>query len=267
MSDIRLVLSDVDGTLVTNDKRLTDRAVAAVGALRDAGIRFAITSGRPPRGMSMLLEPLALTTPVAAFNGGLMMHPDMTVIEQKTIPEPVVQPMLALLRERGLYTWLYCGPNWYVVDPHTPHIEREASTVQFQPTLLESFDHLTEPVVKIVGISDDHDAVESAAEAARDAHGHQVSAARSEPYYVDVTNPDANKGAVVQYLSKALDIPLSQIATLGDMPNDVLMFAHSGMSIAMGNADRQVQRAARHVTASNEDDGFAKAVERYVLDG
>ena len=84
---IRLFLADVDGTLVTQDKILTDRAIAAVAKLREAGILFAITSGRPPRGMSMLIEPLQLTTPIAAFNGGVYVHPDMSVIEQQTIPD------------------------------------------------------------------------------------------------------------------------------------------------------------------------------------
>ncbi|MGH3290675.1 MAG: HAD hydrolase family protein, partial [Trebonia sp.] len=70
-SNIKLLLADVDGTLVTPDKVLTDRAIDAVRRLGKAGILFAVTSGRPPRGMSMLIEPLNLTTPIAAFNGGI----------------------------------------------------------------------------------------------------------------------------------------------------------------------------------------------------
>jgi len=72
---------------------------------------------------------------------------------------------------------------------------------------------------------------------------------------------------VVAYLSAQLGIPAEQFATIGDMPNDVLMFARSGLSIAMGNADREVQRAARRVTASNEDEGFAKAMESLLAPG
>ena len=82
---------------------------------------------------------------------------------------------------------------------------------------------------------------------------------------MDVTHPEANKGSVVRWLAARYGIPPEAIATIGDMPNDVLMFAHSGLSIAMGNADREVQRAARRITASNEDDGFARAVERFIL--
>jgi hydroxymethylpyrimidine pyrophosphatase-like HAD family hydrolase len=92
-----------------------------------------------------------------------------------------------------------------------------------------------------------------------------VSAARSQPYYVDVTHPNANKGAVVSYLSAMYGLAPEEIATIGDMPNDVDMFAQSGLSIAMGNASDEVRRAARCVTGTNEDEGFANAVERFIL--
>jgi Cof subfamily protein (haloacid dehalogenase superfamily) len=262
---IRLVLSDVDGTLVTSEKALTERAVAAVRRLHDAGVLFAVTSGRPPRGMEMLVEPLALATPVAAFNGGLLVDPDMTVLEERAVPAELVAPALDLLESYALSAWVYRGADWYVRDLHGPHVARERFTVQFDPTLVESFDGLIEDVAKIVGVSDDHDAVERAAAAAAEQFGEHVSASRSQPYYLDITHPEANKGCVVRYLASRYDIPTEAIATIGDMPNDVLMFAHSGLSIAMGNAGREVQRAARRVTASNDEEGFAEAVERFVL--
>lgn len=262
---VRLLLADVDGTLVTPDKVLTDRAVAAVKRLGAAGVRFALTSGRPPRGMSMLLEPLEITTPIAAFNGGLLVDADMTVIEQRTVPNELVTPIVDLLVSSSLSVWIYRGIDWFVTDRGGPHVDREAWTVKFEPTVTEDLRAITDGVVKIVGVSDDHELVDAAATAMHDAFGEQVCAAQSQPYYLDVTNADANKGAVVEYLSTRYEIPREQIATIGDMANDVLMFAHSGLSIAMGNADPQVQRAARRVTASNEDEGFARAVERFVL--
>jgi Cof subfamily protein (haloacid dehalogenase superfamily) len=263
---IRLLLSDVDGTLVTQEKELTARSIQAVHELHDAGIHFAITSGRPPRGMGMLIEPLALSTPIAAFNGGIVVEPDMTVVEERAVPTGLVPEIVALLEGYGLDVWLYRGADWFVRDLEAPHIAREAFTVQFQPTLVESFDGKSDGVAKIVGVSDDHGAVESASSAAHDTFGDHVSAARSQPYYADVTHPDANKGHVVQFLSAKFGIPEAEIATIGDMPNDVLMFARSGLSIAMGQSGREVQRAARRVTAANDDDGFAEAVERFVLE-
>jgi Cof subfamily protein (haloacid dehalogenase superfamily) len=262
---IRLLLADVDGTLVTNDKVLTSRAIEAVRKLGEAGVLFAVTSGRPPRGMSMLIEPLRLTTPIAAFNGGIFTRDDMSVISERDIPAEAAGPAISLLESSGLDVWLYKGANWYVRDLNGPHVAKEKATVRFDPTLVDSYDDLTDGLVKIVGVSDDLDAVAAAADAARDRFGDHVSAARSQPYYLDVTHPDANKGSVAKYLSASYKIAPEQIATIGDQPNDVLMFAHSGLSIAMGNASEQVQHSARRVTASNQDEGFAKAVERYIL--
>jgi Cof subfamily protein (haloacid dehalogenase superfamily) len=264
---IRLLLADVDGTLVTNDKVLTSRTIEAVRKLDDVDVLFAITSGRPPRGMSMLIEPLRLGTPIAAFNGGIFTRDDLTVITEREIPAEVVAPVISLLQSFGLAVWLYRGAEWYVDDLNGPHVARERSTVRFDPKLAVSYENLTTGVAKIVGVSDQFAAVASAADAARERFGDHVSAARSQPYYVDVTHPDANKGGVVKYLSASYQLSAEQIATIGDMPNDVLMFAHSGLSIAMGNASHEVQRCARRVTASNEEDGFARAVERFILVG
>jgi Cof subfamily protein (haloacid dehalogenase superfamily) len=266
-STIKLLLADVDGTLVTQDKVLTERAIDAVRKLGEAGILFAITSGRPPRGMSMLIEPLNLTTPVAAFNGGIVVNRDMSVIEQRVIPEEFVVPVAELNKSFGLDTWVYRGADWYIPDPQGAHVARETATVQFEPKIMDGLDGLTSNVAKLVGVSDDLDAVARAAQAAHDRFGDHVAAARSQPYYLDVTHPDANKGAVARYLARRYSIPTDSIATIGDQPNDVLMFAHSGLSIAMGNASLEVQHAARRVTASNADEGFANAVERFILPG
>lgn len=233
--------------------------------LGNAGVIFAVTSGRPPRGMAMIIDPLALSTPLAAFNGGLVVDREMSVIEQKVIPPDVVGPTIALMESFALDVWVYRGADWYVRNLDAPHVEREAWTVKFEPTLVEGYEGMTEDIAKIVGVNDDHDAVAAASKAAHDEFGDHVSAAASQPYYLDVTHPDANKGGVVRFLASKYGIPTEEIATIGDMPNDVLMFAHSGLSIAMGNADREVQRAARRVTTSNEDEGFANAVERFIL--
>src|SRR3954453_21437824 len=111
---IRLLVADVDGTLVTHDKMLTERARAAVAKMRSAGIQFAITSGRPPRGMEMLIAPLALTTPIAAFNGGMFVKADLSVMEERVLQDGVIEPAMEAMRKHGLDTWLYRGTNWFV---------------------------------------------------------------------------------------------------------------------------------------------------------
>jgi Cof subfamily protein (haloacid dehalogenase superfamily) len=262
---ISLVLADVDGTLVTEDKILTKRAQNAVGALHDAGIRFAITSGRPPRGMAMLFDALKLETPIAGFNGGLFVKRDLTILEQKTVPGDVARQAIDLMRGHGLDTWVYRGNDWLITKKDAPHVAREAWTVKFEPKVVADITEHLDEVAKIVGVSDDLDRVQRCEADAQAAFGQNATATRSQPYYLDVTNKNANKGAVVEYLSQHLGVPTTEIATIGDQQNDVLMFKRSGLSIAMGNASDAVKAQANAVTDSYNDEGFAKAMERFIL--
>src|SRR5262245_11256986 len=164
---ISLVLADVDGTLVTEEKILTEWARKAVSALQEAGIHFAITSGRPPLGMAMLFDVLDIEIPIAHSQA---------------------------------------------------------------------------------------------------AFGQHATANRSQPYYLDVTNKDANKGAVVEHLSRHLELAAQEIATIGDHSNDVLMFKRSGFSNRCGQRFRhQVKAQAAAVTNSYNEEDFAKAMEALIL--
>jgi hypothetical protein len=260
------VLADVDGSLLTSEKVLTERAATAVKALDAAGVGFAITSGRPPRGMAMLVAPLALKTPIAGFNGGVFVRPDMSVIATHTIEPATARTTVDLILRQKLDVWVYTADEWLIRDPNAPHVARETWTVKFDATVVPKFtdEHLAS-AVKIVGISDDLDRVAACEKRAQEELGDKASAARSQPYYLDVTHPDANKGTVVATLSKLLNVPRGEIATVGDMPNDLLMFRNSGFSIAMGNASDEVKAQASAVTDSNANEGFAKAMEKYIL--
>jgi Cof subfamily protein (haloacid dehalogenase superfamily) len=265
---IRMVIADVDGTLVTQEKVLTKRAAEAVLRLHEAGIQFSVTSGRPPRGMAMLIEPLKLTQPLAAFNGGVLIQPDLkTVVDQRFLPAGVPEKVIETIGIHGLDVWVYTDTGWFVRDPNAAHVAREQWTVKFPPTVVKTFAGLLGRVAKIVGVSDDYDRVAKCEKDVQQAGGTHISAARSQPYYLDVTHPQANKGGVVLAMSKLLNIPAEEIATIGDMPNDVLMFEKSGVSIAMGNASPEVQESATYVTSTNEEEGFANAMEEFVLKG
>jgi Cof subfamily protein (haloacid dehalogenase superfamily) len=263
--DVRLVVADVDGALVTPEKVVTLRAHAAVRRIMETGIAFTITSGRPPRGMKMLIDDLRLQHPVTAFNGGLFVRPDLSVIRENLLPREAVQPVIDILIRHKLDVWIYNEKDWFVPSRHGPHVDREEWTVKFPPIVVSTFDGLLDRVMKIVGVSDDLGAVARCEKDVQQERGEHVSAARSQPYYLDVTHPKANKGEVITVLSEMLQVPTANIATIGDMPNDVLMFKRSGVSIAMGNASPEVQHQARFVTSSNKEEGFALAMERFVL--
>jgi Cof subfamily protein (haloacid dehalogenase superfamily) len=213
----------------------------------------------------MLLKPLNLRTPIAGFNGGIFVKSDMTVISEHVLSTETADRALEVILRNGMDAWIYSGNDWFVRKLDAPHVAREEWTVEFAPTVVDDLKPALHDAAKIVGVSDDHDLVARCEAEAQNALGAQASATRSQPYYLDVTHPDANKGTVVTTLAKMLSIPTGEIATIGDMPNDVLMFRQSGLSIAMGNASAEVQAEADLVTVSNNDEGFANAVERFIL--
>lgn len=288
--EIKMVLTDVDGTLVDSQKRITPRAHDAIRKLREAGIGFAITSGRPPRGMKMVADAVTITAPIAAFNGGTLVRPDnFEIIESLTLPRAVAEKVIARIGEHGLDVWVYAGLEWYLRDHNAPHREKEEHTVQFPPTVVADFSTaLDMGAAKIVGVSDDLALVERVEKIIQDEFAGEtylkqssvpnehyssgprvaspsVSAARSQPYYLDVTHPRANKGGVVEMLVATQGIPADAICTMGDMPNDVLMFDKSGFAIAMGQSSEAVKEAADRVSTGLNDEGFARGVEDFIL--
>jgi hydroxymethylpyrimidine pyrophosphatase-like HAD family hydrolase len=125
-----------------------------VHAMHDSGIQFALTSGRPPKGMSMLLQPLAITTPIAGFNGGLFTKADMTIIESHTLDAKAAYQTAEVIEKEGLDVWIYSGDDWLIRKADAPHREREEHTVQFPPTVVESWtDDIWDKVVKITGVA------------------------------------------------------------------------------------------------------------------
>ena len=261
------MISDVDGTLVTDDKVLTGRAQAAVAELRANGILFSIISSRPPRGLRMLIERLGIVTPVGGFNGGVIATPDLAVVIEHLLSSQVARRAVDSLNVRGVEVWVFSGQNWLLRDPDGPYVPLEQHTVGFRPTIVEDFGSSLDAAAKIVGVSKDFDVLEQCERDARVALTSSAVVTRSQAYYLDITHPLANKGVALTEIAKLLDIPLAEIAVIGDGGNDVAMFERSGLSIAMGNANPQVQRAAHFVTDSNGDDGFANAIERFILGG
>ena len=264
---ISAVVSDVDGTLVTDDKILTARAQAAVKKLHARGIIFTIISSRPPRGVRMLLDPLEITTPIGCFNGGVIARPDLSVITAHFLTSEAARRAVDMLDARGAQSWVFAGQDWLARGSDGPYVELEERTVGFRPTTVDDFGANLDIAGKIVGVSADFDLLAQCERDIRAALADRASVVRSQPYYLDITSPLANKGVALSELAKLLAIPPMEIAVIGDGGNDVAMFERSGLSIAMGNAGPEVRRAADFVTDSNRDEGFANAVERFILGG
>ena len=261
MTRIALVVSDVDGTLLTRDKTLTEAAKAAVRRLHEAGIGFTITSSRPTLGMGFLIEPLQITLPIGAFNGSSIVDPQLEPIEQHLIPLHAVQRCVDLLNEFGVDIWLFTNDLWLTRNGNGEYVPNEKRAIRSDPTIVADFTPYLSAACKIVGSSADAALLQRCEAAIQKALGAEATAVRSQSYYLDITPPGCDKGTFVQAMARRLNIATDAVATIGDMENDLAMFRTSGLSFAMGNATDDVKKVATHVTNSNENEGFAGAME------
>jgi Cof subfamily protein (haloacid dehalogenase superfamily) len=261
MARTALVVSDVDGTLLTREKLLTERAVGAVRKLHEAGIGFTITSSRPTIGMRFLIEPLGITLPVGAFNGSCIVDPSLEPVDLHLIPEAAARRALEVLGDFRADIWLFTSDRWLARDDKGAYVPLEKRAIRADPTLVDDLTPYLSKACKIVGASADAAGLKRCEAAMQEALGAQATAVRSQSYYLDITPPGVNKGTFVQTIAGRLGVAGDLVATIGDMQNDLAMFKVSGTSFAMGNASDDVKRQATHVTASNEEEGFAKAME------
>jgi Cof subfamily protein (haloacid dehalogenase superfamily) len=266
LSRVSLVLSDVDGTLVTTEKQLTQATILAVRRLGDRGIPFTVTSSRPPFGLRMLIERLKLQLPLGAFNGACRVQPDLSILSQHCLSANAAARAIEVLESFGVGIWLFSAEHWWLRDPNGDYVERERRTVAANPTVIPEYAPYLANLSKIVGVGRDFDRLAECEAAVKEALGATASAARSQRYYLDITPPNVDKGTVVDALALHLGIPADEIVTIGDMDNDVSMFRKSGFSIAVGNASDAARGAASVVCEkTNDADGFAEAVDRFIL--
>ncbi len=256
----KLLISDVDGTLVTSDKVLTPAAVASAGRLAEAAIGFTLISARPPRGMTHVLRPLNVNLPFAAFNGGAIVAADGTVLDFHPLARDAAEIALRILAQGGVEAWVFAGDDWLLTDLAGANVERERRTVNFAPCVVTDFAGVAAPIGKIVGVSDDHGRLDACEAKVRAALEGLASVTRSQSYYLDISSLAATKGQGVAALCDRIGAPLADTVVIGDMFNDISMFDVAGFAIAMGQAPDAVKARAGRVTRSNAEDGFAAAV-------
>jgi len=261
---IAALLADVDGTLLTGNTVLAPRTIEAVTRLRDRGVVFCVASSRPPLGLQMFLEP-HLIVAMAAFNGGVLVRPDLSVIDETPLPVEFPLHLVDIFRAHRVEAWVYTASDWYVTDPLGTRVEREMALVGVPPVVVPHYDDLCHAVIKLVGVNSDHYAVARCEASVRAEFGPRVTVSRPQPYSLEVMHPHANKGAVVERLARYLHVSTRRIATIGYQLNDSQMFKESGLSIAMGNAVADVKRRATFVASSSGEEGFANAVDQFIL--
>jgi Cof subfamily protein (haloacid dehalogenase superfamily) len=263
--NIKLFVSDVDGTLLNAQKELTEATRKAIQHLRTAGVAISLISSWPPRGMKWLIDELDLQHACAALNGGVVIDPQLNILSAYPIRPALTQEILGLIESQGLAPWIYTETNWYVPRLDAEHVHHEMAVVKFEPLLFETLADLDGPIIKITGISDNNAMILAGQDLLNRKFGERLSLSCSLSNRLEITHHDANKGSAIEAIGATMDISPEAIATAGDGENDILMFRKSCFSIAMGQAPVEVRRAASVTTTANSQDGLAWAIEEFFL--
>lgn len=264
---VALVVCDLDGTLVDSDKKLRPATIAAIKRLRAAGISFAVISARPRSGVMPIVEALGLEGEQAAFNGGTIFRGDGTVVARHVVDEAVVRGMFELAGDEPVEPWVFVDDRWHAGSGTGLHADRERKSSNQEPVVTKDFAPLYGDVDKLTFVSDDEALLERLHGAAVERFGDRATIVQSQTYYLDVTPLAGNKGDGIRALAKSRGVPLDQVVAMGDQANDLPMIEQAGFGIAMGNAPDAVKERADAVTASNDEDGVAHAIETMILEG
>lgn len=260
-----LVISDVDGTLVDKDKRLTPGTIAAIDRLRAAGFGFTMISARPMSGLAPLADELSLDVPMGAFNGGLVYRRDGEILCRHFVEEAVARGALALAQETAVDIWVFADDRWFATTAEGAHVPSERRASNQEPTICTGFEDLLDRADKITFVSDDPATLDALHDRILAADLGQATIAKSQTYYLDITATTANKGDGIARLAAAMGVPLGRTIVIGDQANDLPMFARAGRAIAMGNAPDAVKVQAADVTWSNSAEGVAHAIDTFIL--
>lgn len=262
---IRLFVSDVDGTLVRTDKSLAQATIDAAGRLKQASVTMTLISARPPSGILPIARMLGITAPIGAFNGGTLAMPSGDILTARHLSAEASRKAVDIVMASGAAIWVFADGKWFASDDTNPHVPHEKRAAMVDPVVGTDFEALHGRIDKIVGVSDDAALIAKLEADQKAAIGNDAEISCSQTYYCDITHPLANKGDGIIALAAAIGVPLAETAAIGDMPNDLPMLHKAGMGIAMGQAPAVVKAAADWISASNDEDGVAKAIERILL--
>jgi Cof subfamily protein (haloacid dehalogenase superfamily) len=259
---IRLVATDLDGTLVHSDGSVTARTRAALVAAEEAGVEVVFVTGRPLRWAAEVFEHVGGHGLAVVSNGALVwdVGADAPSLERPIARETtlaVVDRLRAVLPEVRFATETVAG--WSMEPDYAAHPSDDGSgrTPQRIAPMTEL---AAEPVLKLLGLLPGRDADEIVA-IAEQAVGDLVTVTHSSFPLLEISAHDVTKASTLELLCRQRGISSDEVLALGDMPNDLPMLTWAGTSYAMANAHPLVRAAATHAAPSNDDDGVAQVLE------
>jgi len=259
---IRMLISDVDGTLLDPECELSRESIRAIARYRQAGLKFSLSSARPPFGMRWLIRELEIQSVCSGLNGAVLFRPGGRIVAECSLDHQTIEAMVEKMTGHGLDAWFYTRSQWFVPRIDGPHVQHNADSLRTEPQLYAHLRDIAAPILKVVGTGADLQSVEACESEFAQAFAGRVSVVRSQPHYLDLTHPSADKGTAAIVIATAEGMEMEEVAVVGDSPADVPMFRIAGLSVAMGQASEGVRRTADEVTGTSRENGVALLIDR-----
>ena len=263
-SDYRLIVMDLDGTLLNRSSKISPRTRAALERVSTAGVAIAVATGRGYILLKYFCKGLPLTGPQITFNGAIVVEPvSERPIFMETVPAAMIEPVLSFLREQDMFTCYFTDQDIYVRG--RSELEREVVPAGLPQPIeeddLEGLIHL--PCVKLVAIARS-ERITALRTLAEERFGDRLYVTQTAPVLLEFLHPAVSKGAALREVIRNLSLDPAQVIAFGDSHNDISMLQVAGMGVAMANASPEVQAVADQIAPSNEEDGIAVVLDELV---
>ena len=265
----KLIAIDIDGTLKREDKSVSERTKNAIKLAKEKGVYVVIATGRPIDGVSRYLEELDMLGEndyVLSYNGGLVLKTKSREVVSKTVLTGAdLHYLHNLSKELGVNIHAFSEVHGLMTPKNSKYTEVEANINGIRITINDYSDIEDDHSIIKVMMIDEPEVLQKAIDNLPKEVYEKYTVVRSAPFFLEFLNKKVNKGTGVELLAKHLNIKQEEIMTFGDAGNDLDMIVYAGMGVAMANAFDEVKEAANYITDSNENDGVAKAIEKFVL--
>ncbi len=265
MFDCKLICTDIDGTLLDGNHKISPETKRVLRKAYEKGITIALISGRIASSLELLQDELGIHGPIGCYSGALVVD-DGKILASHPITWENTKEVLSFVEGEGLESFIYTNRRWYI-NKTSPWMSIETSISKTEGEVIP-FGKLpghcaktNEVPYKILCMSEDTSLVLTMEELLLEKFSHTINIYRSGSRYLEISAKDVNKGHALEEICKAYGYKSSQAMAIGDYFNDLGMLKVAGHSVAMANAPDEVKRHAHTVTASNLEDGLAKAIE------
>lgn len=267
--EYNIIVLDLDGTLTNREKKITPHTKEVLMEAQERGKIVILASGRPTYGVVPLARELHLEKYggyILAYNGGIIMNcKTEEVVFSKQLPVGANSTIAQLAVDHGVDILTYEGDKIIASNAECPYTKLESRINNLEIKQVESIkDYVTFPVPKFL-MTDDGDYLALVEPKVKAALGKNFSVYRSEPFFLEILPKGIDKAKSLERLLATLNIPKEQMIACGDGYNDLSMIQYAGLGVAMGNGVLPVRKAADYITLSNDEDGVAHVVEKFML--